>query len=150
MSTSSKKFIHLRTIFRSQHIIENDNRSFVFVYWFYFITCFINWILIGRSSYYMNRSLVTYFFKYFQHIICFTYVAGADKNLAMVFICWNIIVNIIDFFISHKVISFSFLFVNGIFFFYLYCNNSYIYSYLFYNYLRLSLCYKQYIFLTSI
>ena len=96
MSTSRKKFIYLRTIFSSQHIIENNNRSFVFIYWFNFITCFINWILVGRSSYYMNWSFVTYFFKYFEQIICFAYVTRTYNDITLVFNFRNNIVVRID------------------------------------------------------
>ena len=56
--------------------------------------------LIGRSSFYMNRSFVTYFFKYFEHVKGFAYVSWADNNISVIFIFWNISVDaigIVDF-----------------------------------------------------
>ena len=51
----------------------------------------------------MNRSFVTYFFKYFEHVIGFANICWANNNIGMIFISWNIwvvdifIVDFIDF-----------------------------------------------------
>ena len=89
MCPSCEEFIFLRTISSSQPIVEINNWPFVFIYWFDINTCFIFWILIGWSGYYMNRSFVAYFVIFFQRVICFTTVSWACNDLTMVFIGWN-------------------------------------------------------------
>ena len=51
----------------------------------------------------MNRSFVTYFFKYFEHVLGFTNFSWANNNIGMIFICCNnrvvdiVFVDFIDF-----------------------------------------------------
>ena len=114
MSPSREKFICLRTVSGSQHIAKINICSFVFIYWFNFVSCFLIWILIGRSGYYMNWFFVTYFFEYFENVISFTNVPWSNNNAGMILVVWNIIfiANVIDFWF--------FYFIHGVFIFHIF------------------------------
>ena len=111
MSPACVKLIYSRTISSSQHIIKNNNWSIVFMFWFNFTRCFIIWILSRCSGYYMNRSFVTYFFKYFENVLSFTNVFGSNNNMGVVFKCWNVRVFVIVSFLRKN----NFVFVVNIF-----------------------------------
>ena len=66
------------------------------------------------SAYYMNRSFVTLFFKYFKHLVSFTNVSWANNNMGSFFICWNnMIVDIV--FVIINVFNFWLLFLDWVF-----------------------------------
>ena len=85
----------IKELFRAPTISLKSNWSFLFIYCFNFITCFVIWILIGRSVYYMNWSFVTYFFKYSQHVKSLPNIYCAENNIGVVFISWRTTVVVI-------------------------------------------------------